>query len=233
MRRLIALTTAVASATAFAGGIELTIEPITNVLLVTVASGPLARPPGYGLLTASFPHPDSGWPVVVTANNIVHLPDNPSPEVLAWASNNAFRADFFACIKNTSATNLNFYDEWNSCGFDRLKIVCYGWREIWIAKQRGTWRANYPSWTSLSPGASLRIPVAFDETLWDGVQKAQGAKDVTNIRLFYDQLVAPTNSFGITAQHWYGCQFSRSYDIGIVLPRRGFRPERGAAKASP
>jgi hypothetical protein len=208
---------------ALGADIQLTIEPVTNSLLVTEASARLPPPPRGVLLTDAFPHPDSGYPTTVTANNIVQLPQDASQEAQAWARTNAFRIDFFACIKNTSTNTLNIYEEWNSWGFDRLKIVCYGWHEIWITKQPGAWYRNFPSWTSLQPGGVMRIPVAFEESLWDGVAKAKQAKDITGIRLFYDQLGSPTNAFGISAAHWQGCEFSAYYDIGTVLPRRGFK----------
>jgi hypothetical protein len=204
-------------------GIELTIEPVTNALLVAEASARGLPPPQDVVLTEGFPHPDTGAPTTVTANNIVHLPVNASPEAQAWARTNAYRVDFFACIKNTSTNTLNFYDEWNSWGFDRLKIVCYGWREIWITKQPGVWYRNFPSWTSLRPGGVMRIPVAFDESLWDGVTKAEQAKDITGVRVFYEQLGTPTNVSGISAEHWQGCEFSPYYDVGGVLPRHGFK----------
>jgi hypothetical protein len=207
-------------------GIELTIEPVTNAILVTEASARGLPPPQDVALTGGFPHPDTGEPTTVTANNIVDLPVNASPEAQAWARTNACRVDFFACIKNTSTNTLNFYDEWNSWGFGRLKIVCYGWREIWITKQPGVWYRNFPSWTSLRPGAVMRIPVAFDETLWGGVTKAEQAKDITGVRVFYDQLGTPTNAFGISAEHWQGCEFSPYYDVGSVLPRRGFKTSK-------
>jgi len=203
--------------------IQLTIEPVTNTLFVTEASARFPSPPRGVDLTSVFPHPDTSEPTTVTGSNIVHLPENASPEGQAWARTNAFRVDFFACIKNVSTNTLNFYDEWDSLGFDRLKLVCYGWHEIWITKQPGVWYRNFPSWTSLRPGGVMRIPVAFDEALWDGVTRAEQAKDITGIRVFYDQLGTPTNAFGISAEHWQGCEFSPYYDIGAVLPRRGFK----------
>jgi len=226
MKKAIIATLLVWAGVAAGNGIELTIEPVTNALLVTEASARWLPPPQDVVLTGTFPHPDTGAPTAVTANNIVHLPEKASPAAQAWARTNAFRVDFFACIKNTSTNTLNLYDEWNSCGFDRLKIVCYGWREIWITKQPGVWYRNFPSWTSLRPGGVMRIPVAFDEALWEGVTKAEQTKDVTGIRVFYDQLGAPTNAFGISAEHWQGCDFSPYYDIGSVLPRHGFRTEK-------
>jgi len=211
---------------AIAADIQLTIEPVTNSLLVTEASPRLTSPPRGVVVTDVFPHPDTGDPTTVIGNNIVHLPEIASAEAQAWARTNAFRIDFFACIKNTSTNTLNLYEEWNSWGFDRLKIVCYGWREIWITKQPGVWYKNFPSWTSLRPGRVMRIPVAFDEALWDGVTKAEQARDITGIRVFYDQLGSPTNAFGISAEHWRGSEFSPYYDIGSVLPRRGFKTKK-------
>lgn len=223
MKTLITTLVLIAAGSAFAAEIELSIEPVTNLLLVTGCSQGVVTPPHGVDITGVFPHPDTGWPCSVSGNNIVHLPESPSQEALAWASNNAFRVDFFACIKNTSNKMLNFYEEWNSDGFDRLKIVCYGWHEIWISKQAGLWYRNFPSWTSLQPGDVFRIPVAFDEALWDGVNRAQmPSQRVVSICVFYDQRMTPTNSFGITSNHWQGCQFSRGYDIGDILPRRGF-----------
>jgi hypothetical protein len=69
----------------------------------------------------------------------------------------------------------------------------------------------------------MRIPVAFDESLWDGVTKAEQAKDITGVRVFYEQLGTPTNVSGISAEHWQGCEFSPYYDVGGVLPRHGFK----------
>ena len=106
--------------------VELTIEPVTNTLLVAEASARHPSPPQGVDLTSFFSHPDTSEPTTVTGNNIVHLSENASPEGQAWAQTNAFRVDFFACIKNVSTNTLNFYDEWNSLGFDRLKLVCYG-----------------------------------------------------------------------------------------------------------
>lgn len=211
-------------------GIQLTIEPVTNTLHVTDASARLIQSAPEGvLLTDTFPHPDTGYPTKVTANNIVRLPKDASPLAEAWVRTNAFRVDFFACIKNTSTNSLNFYDEWNSEGYDRLKIVCYtfrSFREIWIVKQPGVWYRNFPSWTPLLPGATLRIPVAFDPALWDGVAKVKQAGYMAGIRIFYNQLDTPTNRFGISSEHWQGCEFSPHYDIGIVLPRRGLKTIR-------
>ena len=203
--------------------IQVMIEPVTNGLLVTEASARLASPPRGVDLTSVFPHPDTSLPMTVTGNNIVHLSDDASQEAHACARTNAFRVDFFACIKNVSTNTLNFYDERNSLGFDRLTLVCYGWQEIWITKQPGIWYRNFPSWTSVRPGGSFRIPVAFDESLWDGVARAKQAKHITGIRVFYDQLGAPTNAFGASDAHWQGSAFSPLYDIGLILPRRGFK----------
>jgi len=208
---------------AISESIQLTVEPVTNVLLVTEASNRFSQPPKGIVLTDTFPHPDTGWPTKVTGNNIVHLTDDTSRDALAWAQTNSFRVDFFACIKNVSTNTLSFYEEWNSWGFYRLKIICYGCREIWISKQSGVWYRNFPSWVSLRPDEVLRIPVAFDDALWDGVAKAKCEKDTTSIRVFYDQPAMPHADLGDSENQWQGCVFSPLYDIGMVLPRRGFK----------
>jgi hypothetical protein len=75
----------------------LTIEPVANVLLVTEASGDrFPRPPTGAERIGVFPHPDTGWPTMVTGNNIVHLTDDASQEAHAWAQGYAYRVDFFA-----------------------------------------------------------------------------------------------------------------------------------------
>lgn len=205
------------------GSIQLTIEPLTNVLFVTEASDRHPQPPDGVERTGTFPHPDTGWPTTVTGNNIVHFTGNAAQEAQAWAACHACRVDFFACIRNTSTNTLDFYEEWNAWGFDRLKIVCYGEREIWITKQPGIWYRNFPSRSSLRPGEILRIPVAFDDTMWDGVAKAKQARSFRGIRVFYDQLGTPIKNSGDSAELWQGCAFSPPYDIGLILPRRGFK----------
>lgn len=76
---------------AIASDIQLTIEPVTNSLLVTEANARLTSPPRGVDVTDVFPHPDTGDPATVTGNNIVHLPENDSAEAQAWARTNAFR----------------------------------------------------------------------------------------------------------------------------------------------
>ncbi len=229
MKTLITTIIVVGAGCVFASDIELTIEPVTNLLLVSGSSQGVPSPPSDVDITGAFSHPDNGFPCSVSGNNIVHLPERPSPHALAWASNNTARVDFFACIKNTFAKPLSFYDEWNSLGYNRLKLVCYcqEWQEIWISKQPGNWYRNFPSWTTVQPGGLLRIPVAFDELLWSGVDKAKATKGFTGVCVFYDQLDAPaTNQFGISSNQWQGCEFSRYYDVGTILPRRGFVPRK-------
>jgi len=223
MKKSVMLMLASWACQALSESIELTVEPVTNLLLVTEASNRFAQPPKGIELTDTFPHPDTGWPTTVTGNNIVHLSDDMSLEAQAWARTNAFRVDFFACIKNVSTNTLSFYDEWNSWGFYQLKIICYGGREIWIPKQSGVWYRNFPSWVSLHPGEALRIPVAFEDALWDGVAKAKSEKYTTAIRVFYDQFATPHAIFGDSENLWQGSVFSPLYDIGMVLPRRGFK----------
>jgi hypothetical protein len=210
--------------------VQLTIEPITNVLLVTEASDRFPDPPRGVALTCTFPHPDTGSPTIITGNNIVHLADDASQEAQAWAKTNSFRVDFFACIKNTSTNTLNFYDEWNSWGFYGLKIVCYGSREIWITKQPGVWYRNFPSWSSLRPGGVLRIPVAFEDGLWDGATKAACSRGIDSIRIFYDQFGIPTKRNDNSGEFWQGNEFSPFYEIGTVLPRRGFKAVKHSIK---
>jgi hypothetical protein len=240
MRLIVSICSLLLTSAAIAAEqVALTIEPTTNHFLIEGESqrrwGVMGAWPNLLRIEPTNEH-GVGWSDL--------FPDRVIVQRVSLPSNYVYRAqvDFYACIRNVSTNELRFFEEWNSCGYYNLKIVCDdGNREYWVVKQPGCWYRNFPSSTAVQPGESIRIPVAFDPIFWDGVSRVEADKKVKWMRVVYEQNCLPTNNPPfMTEKHWNGMATSPGYKIGQIMPRfrspsdeKEYRELEPTAAASP
>lgn len=176
-------------------------HPVTNVWLVADIS---QRDP---------------WPEGIVGGPAgLRFPDKMTSELQAWKERYTAQVDVVVKIKNTSSHEVRLFQEWNSWGYCNLKFVFDdGGHEYWVTKRPGLWYRNFPAWDTLTPGASILIPVAFADHIWDNVDQVRSnANQIASFRALYEQY----NS-GFSA--WNGSVSSEFYPAADLLPRFGFR----------
>jgi hypothetical protein len=133
------------------------------------------------------------------------------------------QADVLVEVQNRANHDIKLFEEWNSWGYCNLKFVFWaGEHEFWVSKVPGFWTRNFPSTTTLAPGAVLTIPVAFTEATWTGLDAVVTNRHmISEVRAIYEQH-RPIGTGSFTPMVWEGMVTSDFYPASKLLPRFKF-----------
>lgn len=130
-------------------------------------------------------------------------------------------AELIVVLRNNTSHSIRLYEDWNSCGYENLKFVFWGYgHEYWVTKKAGFWTRNFPSAKTLDPGHCISIPVAFTNFVWSNIDQVSAkATDITHLRALYEQHRFPDSCWGSV---WEGSVSSGYYPAADLLPRFNF-----------
>lgn len=133
------------------------------------------------------------------------------------------QADVLVEVQNRGNHDIELFEEWNSWGYCNLKFVFWaGEHEFWVSKVPGLWWRNFPSTRKLTPGAMLKIPVAFTESTWTGLDAVVTNRHmISEVRAVYEQH-RPIERGSFTPKVWEGMVTSDFYPASTLLPRFKF-----------